>query len=53
MPKKLFVKKPMSGVEHLGGRKFVQPGAEYVNKENEARRYRPGGRPHGRHQPVG
>jgi hypothetical protein len=32
------VKKPMSGVEHLGGRKLVQP----VNKEDEARRYRPG-----------
>jgi hypothetical protein len=41
MSKKAFVKKPMFGVKHLGGRKFVQPGTEYVHKE-KARRYRSG-----------
>jgi hypothetical protein len=40
MPKKPFVKKSMFGIAHLGGRKFVQPGAEYVRKEKEARRHR-------------
>jgi hypothetical protein len=33
--------KPMFGVKHLGGRRFVQPGSEYVLEE-KARRYRSG-----------
>jgi len=41
MSKKAFVKKPMFDVKHVGGRKFVQPGTEYVHKE-KARRYRTG-----------
>ena len=41
MSKKPFVKKPMFAVKHLGGRKFVQPGTEYVHKE-KARWYRNG-----------
>jgi hypothetical protein len=40
MSKKPFVKKPMFGVAHLGGRKFVKPGVEYVYHEKEARRHR-------------
>ena len=48
-----FTKKPMFGVEHLGGKKFSQFGAEYVHKEKEAHRHRTGGRPYGRHRPMG
>jgi len=35
MLKKPSVKKTMLDVAHLGGRKFVQPGAGYVHKEKE------------------
>jgi hypothetical protein len=31
-----FTKKPMFGIEHLGGKKFSQFGAEYVHNEKEA-----------------
>jgi hypothetical protein len=48
-----FTKKPMFGIEHLGGKKFNQFGAEYVHKEKEARRHRTGGRPYDRHRPMG
>lgn len=49
-----FVKKPMLfGVEHMGGKKFTQFGAEYVHKEKETRRHRTGGRAFGRHRPMG
>jgi len=49
MSKKPFVKKPMFGVDHFGGRKFSQPGAEYIHKEKEVRKHRTGGRPRGGH----
>lgn len=49
-----LVKKPMLfGVEHMGGKKFTQFGAEYVHREKETRRHRTGGRPFGRHRPMG
>jgi hypothetical protein len=51
--KGFFTKKPMMFVEHLGGKKLTQFGAEYVHKEKETRRHRTGGRPFGRHRPMG
>jgi len=44
MSKKPFVKRPMIGIEHLGGRNVGRPSIEYVRKGKEAHRYR-GGRP--------
>jgi len=51
--KGFFVKKPMMFVEHFGGKKMSQAGAEYVHKEKETRRHRAGGRPVGLHRPTG
>jgi hypothetical protein len=48
-----FMKKPVFATEHLGGKRFTQFGAEYVHKEKETRRHRTGGRPFGRHRPMG
>ena len=33
MSKKALVKKPNVDFKHVGGRKFVQPGTEYMHKE--------------------
>ena len=48
-----FIKKPMIFVEHMGGKRLTEVGAEYVHKEKETRRHRTGGRPFGRHRPMG
>jgi hypothetical protein len=54
--KNRFTQKPAGmvfGVEHLGAKKFAEHGAEYLHRERAVRRHRTGGRPHGRHRPVG